>query len=183
MKTSLITVLLAFGLLGHTAQAQGYSPEALAKFNAETVKHKVDIYVENTRAIQDGPGTLEQKKAQIDSNLYYTAMCSIERSILLSVTGEQSLAQDALQLVNHYDFLAQAMEKMGLINAQKARQDYMALRPQGEAYLGELYKVGSVGTDPKAKAEMLKFSDICRQVTLAAREIDAQAMQRQSSGR
>lgn len=163
-------------------QSQGYSPEAMAKFAADTVRHKVDIYVETTRAIQDGKGTAEQKRAQIDANMYYTAMCSIERSILNQVTGEPSLAEDAMRLVNHYDYLAQAMERIGLMNADKARSDYLALRPQGEAYLGELYKKGSDGSDAAAKTQMLKFSDTCRQVTLAARNVDAMAMKRHTGG-
>ncbi len=183
MKTTLTFGVLVLALTAGSTQAQGYSPEAMAKFNAQTAKHKVDIYVENTRKIQDGTGTAEQKRAQIDANMYYTAMCSIERGVLHQITNEQSLAEDALRLVNHYDYLAQAMERMGLMNAQKARADYLALRPQGEAYLGNLYKVGSTGTDANAKAEMLKFSDTCRQVTIAAREIDAMAMKRQSGGR
>lgn len=179
MRKTIIIGILALNLLAATATAQGYSPEALAKFNAQAGSHKVSIYVKNTRAIQDGPGNPEQKRTQIDANMYFTAMCSIERSILHQITGEQSLAVDAMNLVNHYDYLAQAMEQMGLLSAEKARADYMALRPQGEAYLDELYKKGSDGSDAKAKSEMLRFSDTCRQVTIAAREIDAMAMKRQ----
>jgi len=179
LRVAILAIVLSAG----TAQSQGYSPEALAQFNAQTAKHKVDIYVENTRKIQDSDGTADQKRSQIDANMYYTAMCSIERGILHGITGEQALAEDAMRLVNHYDYLAQAMERIGLINAQKAREDYLALRPQGEAYLGNLYTVGSAGTDANAKAEMLRFSDTCRQVTIAAREIDDLAMRRQAGGR
>lgn len=184
MRKFVIIATLASALMAGSAhsqrpgQSQGYSPEAMAKFAADTLRHKVDIYVETTRAIQDGEGTPQQKRAQIDANMYYTAMCSIERNILHQVTGEPSLAEDAMRLVNHYDYLAQAMERMGLMSADKARADYLALRPQGEAQLGELYKKGSDGTDAAAKTQMLKFSDTCRQVTLAARNVDAMAMKR-----
>lgn len=175
----ILTGFLALALFGGGANAQNINGSMFGQNSAEADGHKIGIYVETLRAIQDGPGTFEDKRAQINANLFYTGMCSIEREMLFGITKENSLAGDAAQLRSHYGYLTQAMERIGLVSAAQAQAEFAAGRAQAETFLKQLYTSGSEGSDPETKTAMLGFSDTCRQVTLAARNVDAMALERQ----
>lgn len=94
----ILKTFMALALLGGASSAQAQN---------DLERHKIDIYVETLRAIQDSQGTFEQKRDQLDRNIYYTAICSVEREFLYGITGEPALAADAAQLQNHYGYLAE----------------------------------------------------------------------------
>ena len=176
-------ISLIGGLVGFTASAQTITSESFQQLSGDVDKHKIQIYVEQLRQIQDTAGTPEQVREQINSNIYYTGMCSLEREMLFNLTKANALAADAAHLRAHYGFLSQAMERLNLVSAEQSVAEFNALRPQSETYLSNLYSAGSKGDDPDAQAAMLAFSDTCRQVTLAARSVDTMAVTRHQQGR
>lgn len=169
------TAVLASG----TAEAQSINPGAFGGLSADVERHKVQIYVDQIRAIQDSGSSPEQIQQQIQGNLYFTGMCSIEREILYSITGENALAGDAATIRAHFTLLSKAMERLNLANATQSESEFQALKSQNNSYLSGLYAAGSTGNDPDARQAMLNFSDTCRQVTLAVRSVDAMALARQ----
>ncbi len=176
---SLSALIMAVG----AAESQTMGAGAFNNLSPDLDRQKVQIYVEQIRAIQDSGATPEQIQQQIQGNLYFTGMCAIEREILFGITGENALAGDASTIRTHFSLLTQAMERLSLANAAQSEAEYQALKPQNTAYVKNLYAAGSKGDDAQAREAMLNFSNTCRQVTLAARNVDAMAISRQQQGR